>query len=591
VRTLSWIESPTALEVTEARVLLAEICLLKERGLTAEAMVADFVFKNIQPLKDRAYLAYLYSGVTDSTRVTNRRIPAEDLLSQLNMILRGKVSNVGAPVAYSAWNLPPPKSFFNFVYNPPVGDSGLGLRGRPSSEDIEALVASLCDLPNDERQVHFEMPASPDDAEIDVVLNMLAGESSDSAPVETMAITVILELDKTVDTRKPEGIRPKRPRQVSRPTVPVEEKKKKKRRLRRLSCLDQDASPFAPVCEEVPAEVFTEVDPNGGVLIETDPNGCDRAPADPNECIHAPAEPNGCDLVEAKPNGCDHAPAIVRIFDEDEEEEEEVPLIRKNSRCYRGSRGDSDIPSLALSALVSLQELSITDFDQAIEDVIPEDMLSEPTAGDMVDVCSDIPVVGLEVSRVVSRASSTLEGSIWCQEVGQDCSTPMEVTEDPSALEVAVAENLAPKGGAGGYPAPEGVAGNDLALVGSASCNPAPEGVAGSDPALMGSASCNSAPEGVRVSSASHTSMDVHVGSSPPRSDGVIAMHASLTLSEGVALEVGEPDARILIFAGGAESTPNDALQIVPVDLPSSSYNTASHDLGLPSFFSNLQVT
>jgi hypothetical protein len=91
VRASSWIESPTDLEVTEVKVLLAEICLLKERGLTAEAVVADFVFKNIQPLKDRAYLAYLYSGVIDSTRVTNKRIPAVDLVSRLEMILRGKV--------------------------------------------------------------------------------------------------------------------------------------------------------------------------------------------------------------------------------------------------------------------------------------------------------------------------------------------------------------------------------------------------------------------------------------------------------------------------------------------------------------------
>jgi hypothetical protein len=52
VRTPSWIESPTALEITEAKVLLAKICLLKERGLTTEVVVADFVFKNIQPLKD-----------------------------------------------------------------------------------------------------------------------------------------------------------------------------------------------------------------------------------------------------------------------------------------------------------------------------------------------------------------------------------------------------------------------------------------------------------------------------------------------------------------------------------------------------------
>jgi hypothetical protein len=208
VRTPSWIESPTALEVIEARVLLAEICLLKERGLTTEAVVADFIFKNIQPLKDRAYLAYLYSGVTDSTRVTNRRIPAEDLVSRLDMILRGKVSNVGAPVAYSAWNLPPLKSFFNFVSNPPAGYSGLGLRVRPSPEDIEVLVPSLCDLPNDERQVHFEMPASPDDAEINAVLDMLAGESSNSAPAETMVVAVIPETDKTVDTQKPKGTLP-----------------------------------------------------------------------------------------------------------------------------------------------------------------------------------------------------------------------------------------------------------------------------------------------------------------------------------------------------------------------------------------------
>jgi hypothetical protein len=218
-------------------------------------------------------------------------------------------------------------------------------------------------------------------------------------------------------------------------------------------------------------------------------------------------------------------------------------------------------------------------------------MLLEPTIDDMMNVCSDAPDVGLEVSRAVSRASSTLEGSLRCQEVGQDCSTPMEVTEDPLASEVAVAENPAPEGDVGDYPTPEGVAGNDPALVGSASCNPAPEGVAGSDPAPMGSVSCNPAPEGFRASSPSHTSMDVHVGSSPPQSDGVMAVYTSLASGKEVALEVGEPDARIMISASGAESTPDDALQIVPVDLPSSSFNMASHDLGLPSFFSNLQVT
>jgi hypothetical protein len=143
-------------------------------------------------------------------------------------------------------------------------------------------------------------------------------------------------------------------------------------------------------------------------------------------------------------------------------------------------------------------------------------MLSEPTADDMMVVSSEILDMGLKVSRAVSRASLTLEGSLRCQDVGQDCPTHMEVTEDPSALEVAVEENPAPKGGAGSYPATEGVADSDPALVGSASCNPAPKGVAGSDLALVGGASCNPALEGVQVSSPSYTSMDVHVESSPP---------------------------------------------------------------------------
>jgi hypothetical protein len=75
VRTPSWIEPPTPSEITEARVLLVEVCLLKDRGLTAKSMVADFIFKNIQPLKDRAYPAYLYSGVNDSTGLRTGKFP------------------------------------------------------------------------------------------------------------------------------------------------------------------------------------------------------------------------------------------------------------------------------------------------------------------------------------------------------------------------------------------------------------------------------------------------------------------------------------------------------------------------------------
>jgi hypothetical protein len=242
-----------------------------------------------------------------------------DLVSWLEMILRGKVSNIGAPVAYSAWNLPPPKTFISFVSNPPAGDSGLGLRVRPSPEEVDDLIVSLGEIPNDERQVHFEMPINPSDAEISAMLDMLAEDSSDSVPTETLAVSTIPEPGKTLDTQRSNSTRPKHPRQASHPISPAEGKKKKKRRLRRVSCLDQDADPSAPAAEEVLVEIFTGADPNG----------CDPTDADPNGCDLDDAEPNGCNPARDDPNGC-----VVRIIDEDEEEEEEIPLIQKNSQRY-----------------------------------------------------------------------------------------------------------------------------------------------------------------------------------------------------------------------------------------------------------------
>jgi hypothetical protein len=46
------------------------IANLKDRGLTAEAVVIDFVFKNIQPLKDRVHPTYLYTGVKDPRKTS-----------------------------------------------------------------------------------------------------------------------------------------------------------------------------------------------------------------------------------------------------------------------------------------------------------------------------------------------------------------------------------------------------------------------------------------------------------------------------------------------------------------------------------------
>ncbi len=60
-----------------------------------------------------------------------------------------------------------------------------------------------------------------------------------------------------------------------------------------------------------------------------------------------------------------------------------------------------------------------------------------------MDVCADVPDARLGSSRAASHASSTLERGLEGQEADLDCPAPMEVTEGPSALEVAAAESLA----------------------------------------------------------------------------------------------------------------------------------------------------
>jgi hypothetical protein len=394
---------------------------------------------------------------------------------------------------------------------------------------------------------------NPSDAEISAMLDMLAEDSSDAAPAETLDAAPIPEAGKALDTQRSDSVCPKRPCRANQPTSPAKGKKKKKRRLRRVSSLDQDAGPSAHAAKGVPVLVFAEADPNG----------CDPTDADPNGCDLDDANPNGCDPAEADPDGC-----TVRIVDEDEEEEDEIPLIRKNNRRYIANEESSGVPSPALSALIGLQELSLANFDQTLEDMVPEDLLSEPADGGMMDICADVPGAGLELSRAASRASSTLERGLKGQEAGLDCSAPMEVGKGPSALELAVTESLALKDGASAYLAPEGVAGDD--------------------PARMGSASYDPAPEGVRVGSPSHTSMDIHVGSSPSHSGCMAAAQAS---GQEVALEVGAPDDRVLISAVDTDLVATDALRVVPVGDPSSSHRLTSHDLGVPSFFSNLQVT
>jgi hypothetical protein len=185
-----------------------------------------------------------------------------------------------------------------------------------------------------------------------------------------------------------------------------------------------------------------------------------------------------------------------------------------------------------------------------------------------------------------STPRTTLERGLEGRETDLGRLAPMEVIEGPSALEAATAENLALKYGVDTCPAPEDVAGDDSARVGNSSHCPAPEGTAGDDPAQVGSANYSPAPEGVRAGSPSCTSMDVHAGSSPRSGCMVVAQ----ALDQGIALEASIPADQVLGSVDGTELVPAGSLQAASGDDLMPGHQLISHDLGVPSFFSSLQV-
>ena len=77
--------------------------------------------------------------------------------------------------------------FLEFVSNPPIRreDSHSSHRVRLSSDEIEAIVVAHRNLPEEDRQTHILIWRSASDSEIDAVLNALAGESSESAQLES----------------------------------------------------------------------------------------------------------------------------------------------------------------------------------------------------------------------------------------------------------------------------------------------------------------------------------------------------------------------------------------------------------------------
>jgi hypothetical protein len=142
-------------------------------------------------------------------------------------MLRGNVSNAGSPLSYSFWNLPSHRPFSESISNPHVQDNSLGHRVRPSSKDIEAFIAMYRNLPEEERQTHLQMQTTIDEAEVNVVLNILVGELSESACIESVSAAAGRVFSEDEGACSPRGVRRKRLCRIGHSVVSAEGKKRK----------------------------------------------------------------------------------------------------------------------------------------------------------------------------------------------------------------------------------------------------------------------------------------------------------------------------------------------------------------------------
>ena len=63
--------------------LLSRIAELRQKILTGEAVVFDWMKRRIQPLQARETLSFKYRGTTDSSRFSKEEISSEEVFSQI----------------------------------------------------------------------------------------------------------------------------------------------------------------------------------------------------------------------------------------------------------------------------------------------------------------------------------------------------------------------------------------------------------------------------------------------------------------------------------------------------------------------------
>src|SRR6185503_16838721 len=86
--------------------LLARITDLRQKNVTGEAVMFDWMKRGIQPLQAQEMLGFQYQGTTDSSRYSEEEISDEEVFSRVQRLLRDVKKVPVVPDTFSAANLP-----------------------------------------------------------------------------------------------------------------------------------------------------------------------------------------------------------------------------------------------------------------------------------------------------------------------------------------------------------------------------------------------------------------------------------------------------------------------------------------------------
>jgi hypothetical protein len=111
-----WEKNPlTSDELQAIKPLLERIQTLKQQGLTSFAIIASYMRRWVQPLKEREHLGFEYSGAKDpSQMVPALELTDEEVLEHLRKVLKGVTIVPHTVLEYCGDNSPPAVSYFTF---------------------------------------------------------------------------------------------------------------------------------------------------------------------------------------------------------------------------------------------------------------------------------------------------------------------------------------------------------------------------------------------------------------------------------------------------------------------------------------------